>query len=254
MKMLAAKSLKAVAVCSVLALVIGVVPAGAAITTYYAVDGGANPGAPLPNSNAAAASFDTAAGALGTVNKIDFESAPEGGFSSMGVAPGVNCTLSNTLIGSGIFDLGTEHTGFNTTAGGKNFVRAIPIDPNSAQRPIVTFDFAEPIQAFGAYLTGVGSLFATTKVKFNDGSDQEFTLTGDKDGGALFFGLTDPTRSISSISFTQGTWLPYVSDSFGVDDVRYVPTAGAVPEPGTLGLLVGGLLGPGLFVFRRRRA
>lgn len=55
----------------------------AAAITYVASDPGTTNGSATPNSDAAAALFDAAAGALGTVNLIDFENAALGSFSSL---------------------------------------------------------------------------------------------------------------------------------------------------------------------------
>src|SRR5688572_15345031 len=69
--------------------------AQAAPTVYSGSDNGAGSGDARPNSNTAASSFDTAASSLGSVNVIDFESAPLGSFTNLVVAPGVTINGSD---------------------------------------------------------------------------------------------------------------------------------------------------------------
>ena len=74
--------------------------------------------------------------------------------------------------------------GYNTTARGKQFFGVWP-DPNGAAAAI-EFDFAsdavphntmrQPIQAFGAYITGLGTAVGQLSVEFYDGSMQSLCL------------------------------------------------------------------------------
>ena len=96
--------------------------------TFTGEDLNAGPGASHPVSSAAAAAFNTAASAIGTVSTITFESAPVGNFSSLVVAPGVTMTGTGYNGISQSVNSDYDHAypsldGFNTTPGGKNFVQ-----------------------------------------------------------------------------------------------------------------------------------
>lgn len=231
--------------------------AGNAQVVFQGRDPGAGPASPRPNSNAAAAAFDAAAGALGTLNLIDFESAPLGNFSALSVAPGVVATLAGTTASAtdadpGITDVpGNSGLGYNTTAGGTKHLRFVPLFNGGTAT--ATFSFADPVQAFGAFFTGLGTANGDLFVTFNDGTSQELPVAGVGSvvGGAQFFGFTDAGRSISSISL-QLRNVTGSRDIFGIDDVRYVSAAEVIPEPGTFAPLAAGLL---FFaaVARRRR-
>lgn len=165
------------------------------------------------NAAAAAAAFDAS---LGAHRLIDFESALP-----------ADVTVAGGEIVSG-FGCAPALCGFNTTAGGS---RAY-----SGRSQTVTFSFAQPISAFGAYFTGVE--LADT-VAFNDGSAQGTVIPGVLGvGGVSFVGFTDAGKSFSSVSVTlrQGT----LGDHIGIDDVRFAAT---VPEPGEWALLGAGLAG-----------
>lgn len=212
--------------------------AHAAVVIFSGVDPGANSTDPRPNSIAAAAAFDAAALALGSNNIITFESAPLGAFSSLSVASGVTLTGSdffgaNQTIRNTPFGTPDRQFGYNTTAGGSNFLFL-----NGGS---VTFSFATPIDAFGAYITGNQSpLFGQGTITFNDGSTQTLNLANLGDGGGVeFLGFTDAGRLISSVTITS------VRDFIGVDDVRYgSPRVNAAPDGGTSALLLGlGLVG-----------
>lgn len=221
----------------------------AALVIFSGVDPGANSTDPRPNSNAAAAAFDLAASALGTNNIIDFESAPVGAFTNLTVAPGVTMngsdvggspqTIRNSPFGTpdGLF-------GYNTTSGGSHFVSLFGGN--------LTFSFATPVDAFGAYISGV-QLDGET-ITFSDGSTQVIPIPNPgPTGGLEFLGFTDAGKMISSI--TANVQLASVGDIVGVDDVRYgVGGAAAVPDSGTSVLLFGLGLAGLFFVSRTKLA
>lgn len=218
-------------------------PASAQIVTFAGSDPASGPGDARPNSDAARISFDTAAGALGTIQVIDFEGLPTVSPAvMMTLAPGVTYTPTNPDSFSGIFSSNTNNLGFNTTSGGSQHLRFSSADnTNNA----AVFSFAAPINSFGACFTGIDSV--ATSITFNDGSSHSFNLPSTSNGGVQFFGFTDINSAISSITLTGNS-----SDVFGVDDVRFT-TPAAVPEPGSIALLVGmGVTGAG-FVSRRRK-
>jgi hypothetical protein len=214
-------------------------PASAQIVRFDGIDPGAGPGQPRPNSDAAAAAFDAAAAALGPIQLIDAEALPLGNFTARAVAPGVTATLTDTGDEGGVVEnggpvngvmWGTEVLGYNTTASGSRFIGVEP-DFNEPAATLA-FDFAsaasrdhvrrQPVQAFGAYITGLGTASGQLSVLFSDGSNQGLPVVGDPTGGVLFFGFTSAGSAIASVALhLRG---PFVStiDIFGVDDIRYV--------------------------------
>jgi hypothetical protein len=218
-------------------------PAGAAITNYYGLDVGAGRVSPLPNSNAQAAAFDTAAGALGSVNLITFESLPvnvPAYTTTLSLDGGVTATLSGALAHAtcGITSVpGTKDYGFNVTAGGSHYLE---LDINVAVSPAsVTINFPSPIQAFGAYVGGVGTggVLSSLVAKYNDGSARQVTLVGapSANGGMMFFGFTDPGAQITSVTIEEAGASGYIDDSFSLDDIRYVASGAAGPaDPSTI--------------------
>ncbi|MBD1832612.1 PEP-CTERM sorting domain-containing protein [Cyanobacteria bacterium FACHB-472] len=221
-------------------------PAIAEVITFQGADPvQTSTGGRRPNSDAVAAKFDTAAGGLGKINLIDFESAPLGNFSSLIVAPGVIATLTNT--GSEVYAGITSGSpfsrlGFNTTAGGEQFLRVVPTF--SISTATVNFSFANPIQAFGAYFTDLETgFFGSLNVLFNDGTSQVLSIIGNIGGGSQFFGFTDAGQSIASVSLQVNNFNSDRRDIFGIDDIRYVATSESVPEPtSVLGLFSFGTL------------
>jgi hypothetical protein len=219
----------------------------AGIITFTGSDTGAGSADPRPNSNAAAASFDTAAAALGTENLITFESAPLGAFTNLTVATGV--TINGTdYVGNPQTISATDQGplfAYNTTAGGSKYLYVYAGN--------VIFTFGPGVQAFGAYLTGV-QLDGET-ILFDDGTSETITIPdpGNGVGGVEFVGFTDAGKSIASIEFYTPNPSNSLGDFIGVDDVRFV-TNGAVtaPEPSTMLLMSAALSGLGLLRLRRK--
>lgn len=222
-------------------LVIGVVVASAArvqaVPVVFSASDAADSIDPRPNSNAMAASFDTAAGGLGPVSIINFESAPVGVFNNLVVAPGVTMdgidisSNDQQILNASIGFPADGYWGYNTTPGGVKFVQ------NSAGD--VTFTFSTPIQSFGAYISGTQLDF--NNVLFTNGDGPQTIPVPNPSaalGGITFVGFTDAGQSISSVTLTS------IGDILGVDDVRF----GFVPEPGTTALA-----GVGLAAMSRRR-
>jgi hypothetical protein len=228
------------------------VPASASVITFTGADLGVLPASPSgPNSTAAAASFDTAAALLGTESIINFESAPVGSYTSLLIAPGVtlsgsDVSGSNQAIKNTFNASFPSLDGYNTTSGGAKFA-----EMNGGS---LVFTFTTPIQFFGAYLSGVQN-FVQDTYTFSDGSAQTIdvpeTGTSNSVGELVFVGFTDAGKSITSITINAGT---NGFDALGVDDVRYQSAASAVPEPGSMALLLTGCLFGLTLWFRRRRA
>ncbi len=219
-----------------------------ALTFYSGLDAGAGPGDLRPSSDTAANTFDTAAAALGTLNTITFEGVPLTTVQTLTIAPGVTASWFNQADFT-IFNNPSPLLGYNTTPGGSQFARVA--FSNSAQPVGVTFSFATPVQAWGAYFTGVGTASGSTVIQFSDGTIQAQSVLGALGGGVSFLGFTDPNRQISSITVLQtptsiidGT-PPAAGDIFGIDDIRYVSS---IPTPA----LLPGLMGVGVAVLRRK--
>jgi hypothetical protein len=216
-------------------------------TTFSGEDLNAGPGGPFPASDAAAASFTTAASAIGTVGTITFESAPLGAFTSLTVAPGVTASgpAGLSILNSPSFPPAPSLDGFNTTPGGSQYIED--------QAGTITFTFAKPTQFFGAYLTGLQNFYAQDLITFSDGTTQVInapeTGTGSGTGATDFVGFTDPGKLISSITITSMAGGSY--DYIGIDDVKY-QVASAVPEPASIGVLLTGLVG--LFLIFRAKS
>jgi hypothetical protein len=232
------------------------VPASAGIVTFSGEDIVATTTSAHPNSAAAAASLDAAVAGLGIGSLVTFEDALLGSFSNLTIAPGVtlsgtdingnNQTIRNTSNSPGFPTL----DGYNTTAGGSNFVEV--------QAGTLTFTFSSGVEAFGAYFSGVQDFYPNESITFSDGTSEligipEVGTTGSV--GALdFVGFTDAGESITSITINAGN-AGTGADFIGVDDVRFltVPTVTGTPEPGSIGLVVSGLVALGFVVLRRRR-
>ena len=218
------------------------IPASAGLITFTGADLGVVPTNPSgPNSTAAAASFGVAAALLGNVSIITFEGSPVGSFSNLLVAPGVSISGSdlngsNQTIKNAFNATFPSLDGYNTTSGGSKFVEVFG--------GTLVFTFATPVQFFGVFLSGVQTNFFADTITFSDGSSQTILVPGagtsSSVGALAFVGFTDAGQSISSITITAG--VPGSgADAIGVDDVRY-QSASAVPEPGSMGLVLSGCL------------
>ena len=229
-----------------------VVPAVKAnsLVVYSGIDGNVTVGSPLPNSDAAAASFDAAAGGMGNLIVNNLEGAALGNFTTEDLGLGVGVTLGNTNPASGIRnDPSQPFFGFNTTPGGANFlmVGTNAIAPGSFTQATATFNFTNPIDAFGAYFTGLAGGGDIVVLKFTDGTSWSTGLSDTaacNPSCATFFGFTDSGKAISSIeldlNFLNMTTFNEFYD-IGVDDLHY----SAVPEPSSyfaLTVLLAGLV------------
>lgn len=229
-----------------------------AVTLYQGFDAGRELGQSRPNSDAAAANFDSNAAVLGTVNLIDFENSAPGSYSTLTIAPGVTATWLNPnpyyqSISQSTYSL----TGYNTTSGGSNFLTVGPENPFA---PVsVTLSFANPIQAWGAYFTGVQGAIGKYLVQFSDGTSQSLSLAEDDFGGVQFLGFTASGKSISSITIMgQPNSAGQMGDIIGLDDIRYVsapsdPTQSVAEPTFVLSLLGFGTVGASSLLKRHQK-
>lgn len=212
----------------------------AALTVFSAYDSGVFFG---PNTLAAFGGFNAA---VGSSTAITFESLAVGGANGALAAPGVTLASSGFNIHSGptpgCLDI---HCGGNVTPGGSKFALSVNRDS------FLTFNFAAPITAFGAFFTGAQEFFdGTPSLVFDDLSGPlpartTIAVPADRFGGMAFVGFNDPDARISSVTIR----VPF--DVLGVDEVRYAPfRAAVVPEPNTWAMMLVGFLGVGCILRR----
>ena len=222
------------------------------INVYSATDVGAGPGSPTPNASGAASSFHSAASGLGAASTVNFESAPLGSFTSLAAGPGLTITGANyqgnnqTILNAPSYPSDPALDGFNTTAGGSQFLEVLG--------GTATFSFSSPTDFFGAYFTGIQSEFFTDTLTFSNGTSQSVTISNPSStlGGVTFLGFTDAGASISQITLNAGS-SSSGADFIGVDDVQYLANASPVPEPSTFALTCLPLLLVGFYAYRQRK-
>jgi hypothetical protein len=205
------------------------------VVVYSGTDVGAGPGAAAPNANAAAASFASGAATLGTATTITFASAPVGAFNNLAVAPGVSMNGTDYqgnpmyVASSPSYPSDPAINGFNTTPVGGNYVEM--------RGGLLTFTFAKPTNFFGAYFTGVQSMYFSDTITFTDSNGLQvvgISNPSSSAGGVTFVGFTDAGQSITSVTIDAGPPGNSLADFIGVDNVIFDPTP--VPEPSTLAM------------------
>lgn len=173
--------------------------------------------------------------------------------STTNLGGGVTATYNGQFPGlGGIVNVNDSQLGFNTTAGGSQFLSQGPDGPTGS----LTLTFSTAINFFGAYLSGVeGACGTTTAVwgvtSFVLPSSGGASCSGS--GGLQWFGFVAPvSASFTSITFNQVR--PGTRDIIGLDDMIYGARVSAIPEPGTYAMLGLGLVAVAVTARRRRRA
>lgn len=228
---------------------------------YYGIDAGAGIGDLRPNADAAEAAFRAAIISLETcpLTTIDFEyehGYNTGNFTSMVLPDAPDVTMSQSgndsgganfiggISNDGEFPVGHNIVGYNTTVPTTGlpepdqFVRLVP-EYNMVST--LTFTFNNPLCAWGAYLTGVGTEEGDLSISLYDQSGSfldSIDVNGDPTGGVLYMGFISDREDVYKVELTLSN-VPNVRDVFGLDDLSYC----VVPEPATVFLLVIGGLG-----------
>ncbi|MEL6323442.1 MAG: VPLPA-CTERM sorting domain-containing protein [Pseudomonadota bacterium] len=224
-------------------------PATAAVIVFEGVDAITLPSDASPNADAAFASFD---GATGTLTTLDFESVANGQFLTLSEAALGNIGISISAAGASdgddtdISTASTAQNGFNTTSGGSNFLLIQENDLNGEPAVGVTFNFSEPISAFGLRVTGHnGSNTGVFSVRFDNGAPQVLSVQElDNTNGHSFFGITDMV-TFSSVTFLAdpdpGTG--NTNDTVGLDNIVFGQAlpATSIPLPAAAWMLLAGI-------------
>lgn len=228
----------ALSACGLLAAtLVAAQPANAAVVIYSGFDAQASSISTKPKADAARAAFLAAIDGHGETFTNTFEGGPTGQLPSYDLGGGA--TLTGSDLGKKAQVVRTAPVcqfnacGGNTTVGGRTYL--------GVNGGTVTFSFANPIQAFGAYFTG--PQFAGLTLTFDDGTARSIEIPGVF--GADYVGFTDFGRGISQVTFNAK------GDIMALDDVTF--QAAAVPEPATWALMIGGFGLAGASLRARRR-
>lgn len=238
-------------------LIAAAIPAVSHAQIFNGVDsntGIVNIGASTPNSNTARSSMVSALGSS-ILNLNTFELLGLGETVTLG--GGVTASYSNQVGFGGIqTNSFNGEVGFNTTAGGTNFLGiSSGFNSQGTGTGTLTLTFSSAINFFGGYVTGrqtsCGSITATWGAN-------SFLLPNSGDAscgsnsGVQWFGFVSNT-AVNTVTFTDVA-LGDFRDVAGIDDIIYGTTTTTVPEPSTYVLLGAGLAVLGVVSRRKNRA
>jgi hypothetical protein len=221
-------------------------------TTGY--DATTGPGAPRPNSNAAAAAFDLAIAPLGAVGSANLENLALTTNTNLVVTPAISANFINVDTSfNTVVNVDDQSLGYNTTVGGSLFLRLNPL--LNAATSSLRLSFTSPVAAAGFYLTGYESGSLGPSLVSYSGVASTYTPTASGLGGVEFIGFTAaPGEFFSDITITWTNPNNTNRDFLGVDDIRFAGGRAVVPENGTLFLIAPVLLcGIGVAMARRYR-
>ena len=232
----------AAAVCSLFAA-----SATATPMTYSGVDVDGSGGA-HPNAHTAAANFDAALATQGQgTDVLTFDDVAPGAFSTTTI-DGTTLAFAGQDPSSGISNNNSNPWSTFATSGNQYLFMLTPTGAGPFDTSL-TYTFANHTDAFGAYLTGLGT-DATFTYSYDAGTQ---TLTVDATGAGLgtgatqVYGFTDFGNSFSTLVMNLHATPGGGSYGVGVDDVTT-----ATPEPAPLSLLGLGLAGALGRRFRRK--
>ena len=156
---------------------------------------------------------------------MNFEAAPLGFFTSLGVALGVTAESVECVKPEQQrhheYSRGRD-TWLQHNSRSPDFLFGSCRSSNSGTVTL-SFAFNDPIQAWGLYITGLGTANGNLYVVYNDGTAQSHSVAGDFTGGSLFFGFTDAGKSISAVVIElEERYRRHARYVFGLDDMRYV--------------------------------
>ena len=254
---------------SLVPLVLGVLgstapgPAVGGLVVYqHGQDDGVGPPPPPPNPVKTNEGLKAFTDAVGPFSTITFEGLPTGPYTNPPgtVPPSIALGQGATAMLSGVetsppsayvFGISSDHPsavlGYNTTPGGSQFLRFVPL-LGTAEADL-TIKFGSSVTAFGMTITGLGGRFSGQLYLHFSGVTQDLLIVGTPNGGSQFIGVSNLPTPVGSFTLRMLGTTNTERDIISIDDVRFA----AVPEPGSAALLAGGLA-VAAFAVRRRAA